>query len=44
MAEFLHKELEAGPEDTVEVILDHPANVLLLDQANFDLYQERKPY
>jgi hypothetical protein len=44
MAEFLHKEVEAGPEDTLEVTLDHPANVLLLDQDNFDLYRTRKPY
>lgn len=42
--EFLHKEIEAGPEDFVEVILDHPANVQLLDPTNYDLYQRRQPY
>ncbi len=44
MAEFLHKEIDAGPEDIVEIALDHPANVQLLDQANYDLYRRREPY
>jgi hypothetical protein len=44
MAEFLHKEIDAGPEDVLEVTLDHPANVLLLDPTNYDLYLRRQPY
>jgi hypothetical protein len=42
--EYLHKEIDAGPEDLIEVALDHPANVLLLDPANFDHYRQRQPY
>jgi len=44
MGEFLHKEFDAGPDDTIEVTLDHPANVQLLDQTNYDLYRRRQPY
>ena len=44
MAEFLHREVDVGPEDVLEVTLDHPANVLLLDQVNYDLYRRRQPY
>ena len=44
MGEFLHKQIDAGPEDTIEVYLDHPANVQLLDEANYELYRHRRPY
>jgi hypothetical protein len=36
---YLHQEFDAGPDDLVEVTLDGPANVMLLDSANFDLYR-----
>jgi hypothetical protein len=42
--EFLHKEIDAGPEDLIEVFLDHPANVQLLDTPNFDRYRRREEY
>jgi hypothetical protein len=38
---FLHEELELTADDVVEVELDHPANVCLLDDANFEKYQRR---
>jgi hypothetical protein len=38
------QELEAGPDDVVEVALNGPANVLLLDPANYDLYRQGKTY
>ncbi len=34
----LHRELDLTPEDVVEVTLDAPANVILLDPANFRSY------
>lgn len=36
---FLHKELEAGPDDVVEVALDGQANVMMLDTANYENYR-----
>ncbi len=45
MEDYLHQDLgELGPDDVVEVILDNPANVQLLDPANFEAYRERRPY
>ncbi|MEK6300927.1 MAG: DUF1883 domain-containing protein [Acidobacteriota bacterium] len=44
---FLHYEVEAGPGNTVRVILDKQANVRLLDSLNFQKYrsgQEHKYY
>ncbi len=41
---YLHKQLELQAGDVVEVTLDHPANVQLLDPANFEAYREGKPY
>jgi hypothetical protein len=41
---YLHHEFEAGPEDIIEVTLDHPANVQLLDSANFEKYRQGKPF
>ena len=40
----IHKEVEAGPDDIVEVALDGPANVMLLDAANYGLYRQGKPF
>jgi hypothetical protein len=42
--EFLHREIDAGPEDILEVLLDHPANVQLLDAENFDRYRRGEEY
>jgi hypothetical protein len=42
--DFLHQELDLGPEDVVEVILDHPANVQLLDSMNFNHYRDGLAY
>ena len=42
--EHLHQELDLGPNDVVEVTLDHPANVILLDPANYLAYQQKQPY
>jgi hypothetical protein len=36
---FLQTDLWAGPQDEVQVDLDAQANVLLLDDSNFSLYQ-----
>jgi hypothetical protein len=41
---YLHNELQLGSGDIVEVILDHAANVQLLDSANFELYKQGKRY
>ena len=41
---YLHNELELNESDVVEVSLNHAANVQLLDEANFALYQQGKPY
>jgi hypothetical protein len=42
--EFLHQEIELQPEDIVEVTLDSPANVMLLDTNNFLKYQQGASY
>jgi Domain of unknown function (DUF1883) len=41
---YLHYEFDLGADDTVEVILDNPANVRLLDDANYALYSEGKKH
>jgi len=41
---FLHGDLQLAEGDVVEVTLDHPANVQLLDPANYDLYSQGKAY
>ena len=40
----LHQELDAGPSDVIEVTLDHPANVLLLDPPNYNEYRNGRLY
>lgn len=43
--EYLHKEFDLAEGDLVEVTLaGNAANVLLLDPANFQNYQQGKPY
>ena len=41
---FLHHQFDLEPGDVVEVIFDNPANVQLLDQANYTAYKDGKPY
>ena len=41
---FLHKELELQAGDIVEVTLDAPANVMLLDPTNFSNYKNGLSY
>jgi hypothetical protein len=40
----LHQEVDAGPDDLVEVTLDGQANVLLLDTDNYDRYRRGEHY
>jgi hypothetical protein len=42
--EFLHQKLDLGASDVMEVLLDHAANVQLLDPSNFDHYRNGRPY
>ena len=41
---FLHYEFDVGPDDVVEVALDGQANVMLLDQGNFDRYRKGESF
>lgn len=36
---FLHYEVNAGPDDLIQVTLDKQANVRLLDSLNFQRYR-----
>ncbi len=42
--EYLHKEFEVGPGDTLVVTLNNRANVLMMDPGNFDNYRNGRPY
>src|SRR3989442_9833945 len=42
--EFLHKEFDLGPSDVLEITLDNPANVQLLDPGNYASYRDKKPF
>jgi hypothetical protein len=41
---YIHQALDVGPDEVVEVMLDHPANVQLLDEENFERYQLREEF
>lgn len=41
---YLHYEFDAGPQDAIEVVLDKAANVLMLDQINYQHYRSRERY
>lgn len=41
---YLHKTLDLAAGDVVEVTLDHPANVQLLDPTNYDNYSRNQAY
>lgn len=42
--DHLHREFDVGPDAVIEVTLDHPANVLLLDTTNYHDYRSGQPY
>jgi hypothetical protein len=42
--DFLHQDFELQAGDLVEVTLDAPANVMLLDPANFSNYEDGLSY
>ena len=44
MRNHLHQTIEAGPHDVIEVVLDGAANVMLLDNANYQRYQASQTY
>ena len=41
---FLHQEIDVGPDDVVEVTLDGQANVMLLDPENYDRYRKGESF
>lgn len=41
---FLHQEFDVGPDDLLEVTLDGPANVMLLDSENYDRYRKGESF
>jgi hypothetical protein len=41
---YLHYEVDAGPDEVIEVTLDKQANVLLLDDPNYRDYQAGRSY
>lgn len=41
---FLHKDLALSKDDVVEVILDHAANVQLMDDPNYTHYRAGRQY
>jgi hypothetical protein len=41
---FLHWDIQAGPENAVQVELDHAANVILLDDINFSAFRRGGRY
>ena len=41
---YLHRELELGSGDVVQVTLDGQANVMLLDPLNYEAYRNGRPY
>ncbi len=42
--QFLHNELSLNAGDVVQVILDNQANVLMMDNLNFDAYKNGGSY
>jgi hypothetical protein len=44
MPNYLHYEFDLNADDVVEIIFDHRANAILLDDANFALYREGKKF
>jgi len=42
--DYLHQEFDAGPDETIEITLDHAANVMLMDAPNYSDYQSGRAY
>lgn len=42
--QFIHYQVTAGPDDTIQVTLDAQANVWLFDTVNYQKYRMRKSY
>ena len=40
----LHYQFDAGPDEVVEVTLDHQANVLLMDDSNYNNYRHSRSF
>jgi hypothetical protein len=41
---YLHYELDVGPNDVIEVTLDHAANVQLMDSSDYYNYKDRRSF
>lgn len=41
---FLHWDMNAGPDNVIRVELDRQANVLLMDDINFNSYRNGRSY
>ena len=41
---FIHYEFKLHLGDAIRVVLDHQANVRLMDDANYALYKSKQPY
>jgi len=41
---FLHWDMNAGPDNVIQVELDKQANVLLMDDSNFSSYRNGRSY
>jgi Domain of unknown function (DUF1883) len=40
----LHREVEVGPDAVIEVVLNGPANVMLMDSTNYEHYARGESY
>jgi uncharacterized protein DUF1883 len=41
---YLHQEFDVGPDDVLEVTLNGQANVMLLDESNYDQYRRGETF
>ncbi len=41
---FLHQEMEVGPDDLIEIVMEGWANLLLLDPENYEHYRNNRPF
>jgi hypothetical protein len=41
---FLHWDMDAGPDNLIQVEFDRQANVLLMDDVNFNSYRNGRSY
>lgn len=40
----LHREIDVGPDESLEMLLSNRANVLLLDDANYGRYRKHESF